>query len=486
MANEPERPIEALLRAAAKKRRDEAGLPLDLHPATRRLLQSEVARKHAGELHESGSLLQGFRQLWPRLVWGLGVFAVLAVGGYLLLPGAGKGKPTALLAKNDLVREARPAREPLPPPPATTPAPPPGTVSADKLAPNQSTPSRQLGTDQDEIAREHPSLPQETAVAKKPSLAAASQLADRKETDGAQFAAADVPSAQPPAATVSGAVEQRFGSGNQPRPPSGAPTVPAAPSSTAAPPATTRAAASDESKTLGRARPEPSGFAYKSLPSIAAANAPSPSPAAADGLLESTAAVRKEAKAIGTTQWFAQAAQGSKQKADQTGNTSLTHPVLASFQVEQAGPDLRIIDGDGSVYSGYVQIAVASRRQRSIKAEPVATAQPSGAYSGVLEEKAAATLDANQAASQTYFFRVIGTNRSLQKKVEFSGNLTSASNLNLALPVKSNGGNTGIGGGAQPALPQPNLQPLVHSRISGKLVIGSGKAVEINALPTSP
>jgi hypothetical protein len=33
MANEPERPIEKLLRAAAKKRREEAGAPFELHSA---------------------------------------------------------------------------------------------------------------------------------------------------------------------------------------------------------------------------------------------------------------------------------------------------------------------------------------------------------------------------------------------------------------------------------------------------------------------
>ena len=35
---EPERPIEKLLRAWAKKRREDAGADLELHPADRRLL----------------------------------------------------------------------------------------------------------------------------------------------------------------------------------------------------------------------------------------------------------------------------------------------------------------------------------------------------------------------------------------------------------------------------------------------------------------
>ena len=41
---EPERNIEKLLRAFAKKRRADAGDPLKLHPALRRQLQAEVAR----------------------------------------------------------------------------------------------------------------------------------------------------------------------------------------------------------------------------------------------------------------------------------------------------------------------------------------------------------------------------------------------------------------------------------------------------------
>ena len=41
---EPERKIEKLLRAYAKKRRAEAGDSLKLHPANRRILQDEAAR----------------------------------------------------------------------------------------------------------------------------------------------------------------------------------------------------------------------------------------------------------------------------------------------------------------------------------------------------------------------------------------------------------------------------------------------------------
>ena len=42
---EPERNIEKILRSFAKKRREQAGPPLELHSAKRRQLQEEVARR---------------------------------------------------------------------------------------------------------------------------------------------------------------------------------------------------------------------------------------------------------------------------------------------------------------------------------------------------------------------------------------------------------------------------------------------------------
>ena len=56
---EPERDIEKTLRAYAKKRREEAGAPAEMHPATRRLLQGEVARLRGKAQDKSGFLGQG-------------------------------------------------------------------------------------------------------------------------------------------------------------------------------------------------------------------------------------------------------------------------------------------------------------------------------------------------------------------------------------------------------------------------------------------
>ena len=60
---EPERKIEKWLLAFAKKRRDQAGAGLELHPATRRLLQGEVRRQFGSPEPKSASFLQKFLRI---------------------------------------------------------------------------------------------------------------------------------------------------------------------------------------------------------------------------------------------------------------------------------------------------------------------------------------------------------------------------------------------------------------------------------------
>src|SRR6516164_9456743 len=90
MATEPERPIEKLLAAAAKKRRDELEKPLELHPADRRLLQGEVARKYAAANRAERDSSQGRTVWWPKLAWLLGTVTVLGVALVLIVPTAHK------------------------------------------------------------------------------------------------------------------------------------------------------------------------------------------------------------------------------------------------------------------------------------------------------------------------------------------------------------------------------------------------------------
>src|SRR3974390_3216249 len=102
---EPERNIEKLLRAFAQKRRDAAGDPLKLHPATRRLLQDEVARRAPTPEPEpeepSVSLWQFFRQQWAVLC---GFALMIFLGATLLFPAlsASKKRAQSISAMNNL------------------------------------------------------------------------------------------------------------------------------------------------------------------------------------------------------------------------------------------------------------------------------------------------------------------------------------------------------------------------------------------------
>jgi len=541
MANEPERPIEKLLRAAANKRRDDAGAPLELHPATRRLLQGEAARKYPAAQRTSRSFFQSLGQLWPRFAWGVGMLAVLGVTVWLLVPMPGKHEPNAFLAKNQPVPAAGPTATELVHPSnalATSPSPPleeragerrafppgpPNSIAVPPAAPKEALPSPLTAqapaaaspplaaaaktttialtdavssarpTPTPEIAGQSQPLPQDSLAAApggvasdKLALAAAPQLANREKPAEAEVAASSRMLAPAPATAVNGASAPRFGLVGQPASRAAAPAVPASPSSVTTASGSATVVAADESAKLAIDRADQPGFAYKPLPSVASANAPEPVAAAADGRLGSAVALRKEARSISATQWFAQTPQSTKTKRSLNDKAAPAHPVLASFQVEQAGRELRIVDGDGSVYSGYLQLADAARRRSSATAEAPAAARPSRALGTVLEEKSKATLDADQPAPQTYFFRVTGTNRSLQKKVVFTGNLLSATNLALFQPATNALAVGGSLAGYRGAAAQPALLPLLNSRISGKVVIGSGQAIEINALPANP
>ncbi|HTV61863.1 MAG TPA: hypothetical protein VMH30_04760, partial [Verrucomicrobiae bacterium] len=89
---EPERKIEKLLRAYAKKRRADAGEPLKLHPAMRRLLQDEVARQPNPREEKYVSLWELFRQQWAIIA---GFALVIFFCASLFLPALSPAKRKA-------------------------------------------------------------------------------------------------------------------------------------------------------------------------------------------------------------------------------------------------------------------------------------------------------------------------------------------------------------------------------------------------------
>src|SRR5262245_29665765 len=89
MPEEPNRNVEDQLRAFAQKRRDEGGPPFELHPATRKLLQDEVARTLVKPklAEQPAPEVPWWKILWPRLAIAGSICALLVVITALVLPG---------------------------------------------------------------------------------------------------------------------------------------------------------------------------------------------------------------------------------------------------------------------------------------------------------------------------------------------------------------------------------------------------------------
>jgi hypothetical protein len=79
---EPERPIEKVLRAAAAKRRAEAGDQMPLHPANRRILQAEIAKTYGPKRERKSSALN----FWPQLGWSFAVIIGVAIAASMMMP----------------------------------------------------------------------------------------------------------------------------------------------------------------------------------------------------------------------------------------------------------------------------------------------------------------------------------------------------------------------------------------------------------------
>src|SRR5688572_3433962 len=85
MPSEPDNRMDDLLKTYAKKRRDEAGEPLDLHPATRRLLQGEVAKLRPASIQKPRPWFTFWLAYWPQLGAAASILLVLGVGYRVLL-----------------------------------------------------------------------------------------------------------------------------------------------------------------------------------------------------------------------------------------------------------------------------------------------------------------------------------------------------------------------------------------------------------------
>ena len=145
--------------------------------------------------------------------------------------------------------------------------------------------------------------------------------------------------------------------------------------------------------------------------------------------------------------------------------------VLNRFRMELVGNELRVVDADGSTYSGTVQLAAAPPA-------PLASPAPAAVdrlSSGVAANKSTSTAENSPGC---YTFLVTGTNLTLKQPVVFTGNLVSETNvpgaaMRLLFDI------------SQSAPAQQSFPLLKNATVNGKAEVGQGTEVEINAAPVS-
>ena len=169
------------------------------------------------------------------------------------------------------------------------------------------------------------------------------------------------------------------------------------------------------------------------------------------------------ADSLGTKQQFSQ--QSALQSFRNNAQVSRAANVLNMFQVQQEGSEIRVLDADGSTYTGKIeQSAKSAELDSSITARRDAAKQT--------RSYAAKAVRENESAAPESYFRATGFNVSLQKTLVFEGNYA-------APPAQ------------QPAKATSNDRERAESsrdraRIVGTVRVNGEAPVEVDAIAETP
>ena len=482
---EPERKIEKLLRAYAKKRRAEAGDALKLHPATRRRLQAEVARNkpRPDAEEESMSLWELFRRQWAFLLsFALIVFFVATL--FLPALSSAKKKAQSVTAMSHLKQIGLAAQLAAGENNGKLPA------SLDAL-------TNQLGSDKmltdTESGRRFiyvaggetlESLPSNSLLAYSPTdkkgravlfadgrveVVKGDRFSELTNRGWSPLAAANDSPRREPAETPA---TMTVASGH----------------AAAAPPISAQLkseANRNETKLADL------GVAARSAGELAVA-APATAAPRFDRLAKEQDAAGKDFAAQTSSVQFASVAPknpafGRQNSFKNNAVQTKVAPVLANFQVQQNGSAIRVVDADGSVYDGALlpESAVAQNLPAPAAPPPPAVTPPAQQ----IEKGINITSQDQSPTAQNNFFRVSGMNQTLKQNVVFTGNLLAISDATKLAQQSSSGGNGLAGGGGGGGQMQSALTKQLswsNARIAGTAVIAETNRIEINAEPLAP
>jgi len=169
------------------------------------------------------------------------------------------------------------------------------------------------------------------------------------------------------------------------------------------------------------------------------------------------------ADSLGTKQQFSQ--QSALQSFRNNAQVSRSANVLNTFQVQQEGSEIRVLDADGSTYTGKIEQLANNAEIDSRVTARRDTAKQTRRY-------AAKAVRENESAAPQSYFRATGYNISLQKTLVFEGNYA-------APPAQ------------QPARPTANdrersEQSRDRARIVGTVRVNGEAAVEVDAVAETP
>jgi hypothetical protein len=170
------------------------------------------------------------------------------------------------------------------------------------------------------------------------------------------------------------------------------------------------------------------------------------------------------AGSVGTKQQFSQqsAVQSFRNNAQQASGTA---NVLNTFQVQQDGNEIRVLDADGSMYTGKIE-------QLAKNAE-LASRMSSQRYAAKRAPKnAAQVVEQSESATPESYFRVTGFNLSLKKRLVFEGNYAA---LPAQQPTKATSNNR-----------ERTEQTSERGRIVGTVRVNGEAPVEVNAVAETP